>query len=460
MATATLRTQSVPDPTHQSLPIRPPEDASSAILEEVRAAHRTLRTRLAGAITRPPPDIDRSALPTVPVIDLSPSFTDDRSARASVASQIRLACLTTGFFQISNHGVTSAAQAGILEQARRYIHGLTPAQKDSMHIRHSKYFRGYEPGDASYTGDDMIAESTIGAQPETKEAFNWGYEPSLDPSGDDGAYVELDGSTPPPGHGFNVWPSENDLPGFHEGVAEYYAQIMHLARHLFRLFALGLGLEETYFDNLTTHPGGIGRLLYYPPQPAKDDHDDEGGTLGLGAHTDYECFTLLLSSSNSGLEILFPPSEQTGGKAMWRPCPVRPGTLVRSHLLLDYVLIPCSDSRLTPDPHKLDTDPCTSQTVNVADFLQRWTYGQYKSTVHRVVTRPGVGERYSVPLFYSINYDADVEPLPIKLDAKDATDRTDYKPMKAGQYVLERLRATRTIEQEEERKGMWAQETG
>ena len=61
----------------------------------------------------------------------------------------------------------------------------------------------------------------------------------------------------------------------------------------------------------------------------------------------------------------------------------------------------------------------------------------YKSTIHRVVTRPGMGERYSVPFFFSINYDGEVHPLPAK-----AVGSSKFKPMKAGEYVLERLRAT------------------
>ena len=428
MATATLQPQPVPEPAYHSPP-PPPPGISSDILDEVRAAHQTLRARLAGAISSPPPGTDPSTLPTVPLIDLNSSFTNDPSSRAAVAAQIRSACLTTGFFQISNHGVTAASQAKILEQARRYFHDLTPSQKDAMHIRHNPYFFGYEPGNASYTGDDLDAESTLAAQPETKEGFNWGYEPSLDPSGGDGAYVELDGTRPPAGHGHNVWPAESDLPGFREGVAEYYAQVLALSRHLFRLFALSLGLEESYFDPVITHPGGIARLLYYLPQPADDPRTESSsdsdkaaaaGKLGLGAHTDYECFTLLLSSASPGLEILFPPSPQTGGKPLWRPCPVRPGTL----------------------------------TVNVADFLQRWTHGRYKSTIHRVVTRPGAGERYSVPFFYSVNYDADVGPLLGGFEEGEGVETgKEYRAMRAGEYVLERLRATRVIEEEEKEKG-------
>lgn len=431
MATVALHPQPPPEPAHPSLDSTVPIPATSSVIEEVRAAHQNLRSRLAGALTSPPPDIDPSLLPTVPLIDLAPSFTDP-SSRAAVAAQIRAACLTTGFFQISNHGVSDKAQAGILEQARRYFHELSPAQKDAMHIRHSDYFRGYEPADSSYTGDDLDvnAETTINSLPETKEGFNWGYEPSLDPTGGDGHYVELDGSVPPPGPGYNVWPSEDDLPGFRAGIAEYYAQVLALARHLFGLFASSLGLPDTYFDPVTTHPGGIGRLIYYPPgKPAVTEESDEqaaaaaaSAQLGLGAHTDYECFTLLLSSTNPGLEILFPPSPLTHDKPIWLPCPVRPGTL----------------------------------TVNVADFFMRWTGGLYKSTVHRVVTKAGGGERYSVPFFFSINYDADVDELPVDMELIGGDDQAElvrkkYRPMKAGQYVLERLRATRAIEEEEEK---------
>ena len=70
----------------------------------------------------------------------------------------------------------------------------------------------------------------------------------------------------------------------------------------------------------------------------------------------------------------------------------------------------------------------------------------YKSTIHRVVSRPtkskdgsmkGSEARYSVPFFFSINYDADVQPLP-----EHAVGPSKFQNMKAGEYVLERLRAT------------------
>lgn len=414
MATSTLNPQPVPG-LFSAASVSP--QSTPSVLEEVEAAQVQLRSRLAGALATPPPNLpaNSDSFPTVPLVDIGPSFDGNLSSRKAVAAQIREACITTGFFQISNHGVAGDTMAGILKQAERFFHELPQEKKEALHIKHSPLFRGYEPHDASYVNPDDVnaADASAAPQKETKEGFNWGYEERMDPTGGDGKYVELDGVAPSKTGAGNVWPAEEDLPGFYDAVALYYGQVLALARHLFRLFALSLGLEEGYFDELMTHPGGIARLLYYAGQPVVDQPRSrteenppaqQEGKLGLGAHTDYECFTLLLSSSNPGLEILFPPTPQTLNRPVWRPCPVRPGTL----------------------------------TVNVADFLMRWTNGVYKSTIHRVVSKPGTGERYSVPFFFSINYDAEVTALPER-----CVGVSHFTPLKAGEYILERLRATR-----------------
>jgi isopenicillin N synthase-like dioxygenase len=143
---------------------------------------------------------------------------------------------------------------------------------------------------------------------------------------------------------------------------------LDLSRHLFRLFALSLSLPENYFDSVTTHPGSMARMLYYPgcknPAPLDARENDD---IGIGAHSDFECFTILLSSSTSGLEILSPYGR-------WISAPPQPGMFI----------------------------------VNIGDFLMRWTNGLYKSTIHRVVNR-SPEERYSVPFFMSTNYDAVIE---------------------------------------------------
>ncbi len=51
--------------------------------------------------------------------------------------------------------------------------------------------------------------------------FNFAYETALDPTGGDGKYKNLDGST----ERSNMWPSEQDLPGFYDDVKVYYGAV-------------------------------------------------------------------------------------------------------------------------------------------------------------------------------------------------------------------------------------------
>ena len=266
------------------------------------------------------------------------------------------------FFQITGHGVSPQARKTIIDQSARYFKNLTPAQKERMHVKHSNLMRGWEPADYTYVNPSDWNTETV---PETKEGFNWGYKTKLDPTGGDGKYRDLDGSD---GNG-NVWPEEDELPGFFDGVKEYYFAVLQLARHLSRLFALSLELPEDYFDDMITHPGGIGRLLYYPPSkdPQPLDNTQKDKEVGLGAHSDYESFTILLSSTKHGLEILSPDN-------LWHDIEAAEDGFI----------------------------------VNVGDFFMRWTNGMYKSTIHRVVNRT-TEERYSVPFFFSVNYDKLVE---------------------------------------------------
>lgn len=77
--------------------------------------------------------------------------------------------------------------------------------------------------------------------------------------------------------GPNVWPSQ---PGFKDGVAVYYGEILMLARRIVRLFAKVLGLPKDYFDEVVKSPGAMMRLLKYPQQDPK-----EVDAFGIGAHT-------------------------------------------------------------------------------------------------------------------------------------------------------------------------------
>ncbi|KAF2497234.1 Clavaminate synthase-like protein [Lophium mytilinum] len=322
----------------------------------------------------------------IPVIDISSSFSSSLLDRQAVADKICAACTTSGFFYITNHGVPLPTCATMLGEAKRFFKSLNPEQKELMHLRNSKVGMGWEP--KAYT--------SIAGDTETKEGFNFGYEAALDKTGGDGLYRNIDGTNVKG----NQWPREEELPGFFENMREYYSELLQLARHLFRLFALSLALPEDHFDSMTTHPGGTVRLLYYPPAKTPSPFSSSNSAsseIGLGAHSDYECFTLLLCSASSGLEILSP-------SAKWTPAPPVPGSFI----------------------------------VNVADFMMRFTNGVYKSTVHRVVNR-AAEERYSVPFFFSVNYDQVVETLPSCVSEENPAK---FPPIRAGEYVLQRFSNT------------------
>ena len=83
-------------------------------------------------------------------------------------------------------------------------------------------------------------------------------------------------------HYVNQWP-DDFFPEFKKGMMTYWSHLLELGRRLMRLFALGLGVEETFFDHMIRAPLATIRTHRYLPQ--EPDNDDENG---IGAHTDYE----------------------------------------------------------------------------------------------------------------------------------------------------------------------------
>lgn len=147
----------------------------------------------------------------IPVIDLAPSFSASLADRQSVANQIRRACTTSGFFYVTGHRIPESVRDGILEQAKRFAHDLPTTKKEKLHVKKNKFGLGWEPSE--YT--------SIAGDKETKDVFNFAYEAGLDRSGGDGLYHNLDGSRIIA----NMWPREEDLPGFYEAVKEYYGAV-------------------------------------------------------------------------------------------------------------------------------------------------------------------------------------------------------------------------------------------
>jgi len=324
----------------------------------------------------------------VPIIDLSAlarSQTDPAARRALVA-QVRDACIRVGFFYVSHHGIPEAAIQRVLAAAERYF-TLPEATKMERANTLQANFMGYSPLLSGRNNPD--------GGKDLQEGFEFGFEPRAAGTGARAVEEEKKGSMA----GANVWPAEEDAPGFRDAALEYYHAATGLGHHLFPLFAEALDLPSTFFADKTRNSAALMKLLHYPPQPGRETlAHDEIRSLGIGAHTDWECFTMLWQQpGNQALQVL-------NSSKQWIDAPPIPGTLV----------------------------------INLGDEFTRMTNGIFKSTVHRAVNRSGA-ERYSIPLFFGIDYDVLLEPIPGCV----SPDRPmKYEVITAGDYIKARLHAT------------------
>lgn len=109
---------------------------------------------------------------------------------------------------------------------------------------------------------------------DANEAFDWGHDSKLNDDPND-HFID------PHMRGENVWPRK--LPELEVILSNYYHLLRTFCRYLTRNLALSLGLEESYFDSVTTHPGCSAVIAHYPPQPLQKIH------YGIDPHTDAEC---------------------------------------------------------------------------------------------------------------------------------------------------------------------------
>jgi len=285
---------------------------------------------------------------------------------------------------IKNHGIPEETTLAALHAGKQFF-SLPSSSKMELDIHKSSNFKGYTPLLGENTNPDN--------QGDLHEGFDIGRESDVsNTSLKVGSTECADGVMA----GENVWPDKTILPGFREAVLAYYHAVVRLGRLLFPFFALALDLPEGFFDDKTANAAAIMRLLHYPPQPPKRlDEDDR--SIGIGAHTDYECFTILWQDSVGGLQV-----RNADGK--WIDAVPIPGTLV----------------------------------LNLGDQFARWTNDVFKSTLHRVTNRSGL-ERYSIPLFFGTDYDVRLEPIP---SCVSPDMPAKYEVVTAGEYVRSRLEST------------------
>ena len=196
--------------------------------------------------------------------------------------------------------------------------------------------------------------------------------------------------------------SSFDAAEFRDNMERYHAAVRGLSDELFPLFARSLGLSERYFDDLVDKGMDSMNAVHYPALPSSER---ERGQLGIGEHTDYECFTLLSQNGVSGLEILceHDGDGQGGGderEMRWMRVP------------------PLTDAFV----------------VNVGDLLARWSDDRFKSTVHRAVNNNEGLSRLSIAYFRCCNFDTQIKSLVVP-----SGQSGKYPPVMAGEHMLKRI---------------------
>lgn len=301
--------------------------------------------------------MNHTSFDSLPIVDVSGLRSPSPETRAATAQALGRAARDCGFLYATGHGLPAELIESLISQAKAFF-ALPLETKMRWYIGLSPNHRGYVP-----EGEEVFASGTH----DRKEAFDLSYElPNTDPTA--------------PTLGPNVWP---DLPGFQPAISAYYDAAFTLGRTLLHGFALALGLEETYFDRFVTQPPSQLRLIHYPYLP------DAVDAPGIGAHTDYECFTILLPTA-PGLEV-------KNGAGEWIDAPPLPGAVV----------------------------------INIGDMMEAFTNGELVATAHRV--RKVQQERYSFPLFFACDYHTVVEPL---APFVSATQPARYPPLVAGEHLF------------------------
>lgn len=332
----------------------------------------------------------RDASPTeIPIIDLSSlsSPSSSLSDREVIASQIRTAATTNGFFYIKNHGVPqsliSSAHSASLDFFRQPPDLKEPA--NTIHSAANKNIVGWKPPKTQrvnpFEGIDK------------RESFSFRYDPSCDPDAVLPIPPKIKESIRIDSDGFPFSGTDATVPQLREGAIPLYQAVLRLGRKLVRCFALALGLDESGFDAKFSYPDASFAVNYYPPlehSPHAEPQD-----VSVGSHTDFQLFTVLWQDNNGGLEVLTRDGQ-------WLRAPPVEGTFV----------------------------------VNFADYMQRITNDKWVSTVHRVRNVSGK-ERVSIPFFFGFNLD---ESCGVLENCLEEGEEKKYDEISCREWVERRIK--------------------
>ncbi|MEM6310090.1 MAG: 2-oxoglutarate and iron-dependent oxygenase domain-containing protein [Pseudomonadota bacterium] len=299
----------------------------------------------------------------IPQIDLS-----DFSARKDeIADALWQAATEIGFFQLTGHSIPETLIDDAFEMSARFF--------------------------------DLPSETKAGFPLKPGTNAGWEYMAQVRPSTGTADRKESYQITLPRMSG--LWPSGEDLAGFKATMLAFERHNWTLAMQVLSFFADKLLLRPDFFtdghDPLTPEYQSTLRLIHYLGMEEAKPEDFK--FWRAGAHTDFDCLTLLHQKTGQGGLQLCPGKDAKGRALAWTDVPLVSGVV----------------------------------TCNIGDMLMRWSDDKLLSNLHRVrMPKPDeyLGPRYSMAFFAQANMDTVLKGA----DGK-------YDPMTAHEYIQMRLGA-------------------
>lgn len=321
--------------------------------------------------------------PVVPLIDLSGTRGTEarREEQRAAAALIGQVCQSSGFFAVTGHGVPAATIQAMCD-ATRALFALPDDAKDRLSTpADDPLRRGFSRKAAVARSNDPTSRLGLVADAGAEdlcETFSVCAASERTPRADNPVVGRA-----------NLWP---EPPEIRAAWLAYARELSALATQIMTLFALALGLRETWFTDKIDDDISSLTANHYPAQ----DVAPLPGQIRKGEHTDWGSLTLLYQDgAPGGLQVL-------GLDGQWHDVPAIEGSFV----------------------------------VNIGDLMSVWTNDLWLSTAHRVVNPPpehAGSERYSIAYFHQPNFDASISCIPTCLQ-DGATPR--YETVTSGQYLL------------------------
>ncbi|OCB78813.1 isopenicillin N synthase family dioxygenase [Flavobacterium crassostreae] len=305
----------------------------------------------------------------IPSVDLRDFLSEDPKRKQKFVTEIKNAFENIGFVALKGHFLEESLQKALYEQIRAFF-ALPIATKKTYEIAGIAGQRGYVSFGKEHAKGKKEAD--------LKEFWHFGqYLPTNSKYASE--YPE------------NV--TVKELPNFNSVGQKTYQMLEKTGVYVLRALALGLELDEFYFDQYLTQGNSILRPIHYPPITS-----EPANAIRAAAHADINLITLLMGAQGKGLQV-------QNHNNQWIDAIAQPEELV----------------------------------INVGDMLSRLTNNKLKSTLHQVVNPAKelwATSRYSVPFFMHPVSDMPLDSLANCIDAKHPKE---FENTTAGAYLQERL---------------------